>query len=291
MDEPVSFQNRSLAIRGMIGSPDGPDSGAGVVLLHGWGSCRLGPHRILVETARELNRRGFWTLRFDHLGRGESEGNADDATLDGMISDACAAAEYLSSKGNVKRLAFLGLCSGGNVAIGSASLIQGRGDKRAAFDIPALVLWSTLPFQTQRKRAADVKRTGFFLTQYVRKALMPQTWKKLVEGKVNFGAIGKVLFGHYRREEEKDGKKSNPKDSSRDIMDEFSSFKGAVLYVYGGGDPEAAGARQAYEPFCRERGIRAEFHTIEGANHNYYSLEWKEEIIGRSATFLEINMK
>jgi len=276
MDEPADFTNEGEALRGVLGRPDGEDRGAGVVLLHGWGSCRLGPHRILVQTARELNARGFWTLRFDHRGRGESEGRSEDVNLDGMISDACRAVECLRDRAGCGRVALLGICSGGNVAIGAATLLE---------EVPALVVWSTLPFQTHHTRGQDLRRTGFFLAEYARKAVRLETWRRFFKGRISLGGVANVLFGHYAKEEGPE--KANPKDSERDIMAALRQYRGRVLFTYGGRDPESVEAKGVYEPFCSESGIRAEFQVVEGSNHNFYGREWKRQVIERSASFLE----
>jgi len=78
----------------------------------------------------------------------------------------------------------------------------------------------------------------------------------------------------------------NPKDSKRDIVKAFELYRGRVLFVYGGADPEAAGAQQMYEPFCQEHGIDVEFHVVEGANHSFYSTEWKQRVIDLSVGWL-----
>ncbi len=273
MERLVAFENEGQKLYGVLGSPEGAAK-AGVVFVHGWGGCRMGPHRIIVQSARELNARGYATLRFDLRGRGESEG--EDANLDSMISDTCEAAKFLMAEADLDKAAVWGVCSGGNVAIGAATLMP---------QLDRLICWSTLPFQTHKRAADDIKKTGSFALTYLRKAFRPETWRKLVAGRVNFGMIRRVLFGHYAAP--KDEKGENPKDSKRDIVKEFERYRGRVLFVYGGADPEAAGARSMYEPFCEQHGIDAQFHVIEGANHSFYSIEWKREVIERSIEWLE----
>ena len=62
-------------------------------------------------------------------------------------------------------------------------------------------------------------------------------------------------------------------------MGAFRSYTGRALFIYGGADAEARDARIHYETFTREMGIPAEFVTIEGSNHDFYSLEWERRII------------
>lgn len=274
MERLVAFENEGARLYGVLGVPDSEPRGC-VVFVHGWGGCRMGPHRILVKTGRELNRAGYASLRFDLRGRGDSEGDTVAADLDGMISDTCAAAKFLMSETGQAKAGVLGVCSGGNVAIGAATLMP---------EVRELVLWSTLPFQTHKRAADDVKKTGSFLMDYLRKASQPATWKKLIAGRVNFNMVRRVLFGHYAKPESEDG--GNPKDSSRDIMAALETYPGRMLFVYGGADPEAAGAREVYEAFAKEHGLDAAFQVVEGANHSFYSHDWKREVIERSLGWL-----
>ncbi len=274
MERLVTFENEGQKLYGVVGLPaEGTPMGC-VVFVHGWGGCRMGPHRIIVQSCRTLNARGYASLRFDLRGRGESEG--DDTNLDGMISDTCEAAKFLMAESGCKTAAVWGVCSGGNVAIGAATLMP---------EIDRLICWSVLPFQTHKSTKDDIKKTGSNAASYVKKAFKLETWKKLVGGRINFSLVRRVLFGHYAAP--KDEKGENPKDSKRDIVAAFESYKGRVLFVYGGADPEAAGAQQMYEPFCQEHGLDAEFHVIEGANHSFYSTEWKEQVVELSMGWLE----
>jgi acetyl esterase/lipase len=246
-----------------------------VVLVHGWSGCRTGPHRILVDAARRLGALGVATLRFDLGGRGESDGHWRECGLDEMIEDASAAADYLRERHPSAPLALWGMCSGANVAIGAATVRR---------DVDAVVAWSTLPFQTHRGAAADVRRTGGVLRRYAGKLLEAESWRKLIHGRLQWRLILRGLFGHFRRREGPGGR--NLKDSRRDIMAEFAGWTGTILFLSGGGDPEAKAARAHYEAFCAEQGIRADFGEVAGANHNFSSLAWKAEALERTIGWL-----
>lgn len=276
MERLVTFENEGCRLYGVLGLPEGEPKGS-VVFVHGWGGCRMGPHQIIVKSCRTLNERGYAALRFDLRGRGESEGDTTAACLDGMISDTGAATRFLMAETGLGKAAIWGVCSGGNVAIGTATLMP---------EVTDLILWSTLPFQTHKRATDDVKKTGSFLVDYAQKAFRPATWKKLVAGRINFGLVRRVLFGHYSKPEGEQG--GNPKDSSRDVMAAFEEFKGRAIFVYGGADPEAAGAQEVYERFVQEHGLAAEFQSIEGANHSFYSDEWKKQVIGLSLDWLDV---
>jgi hypothetical protein len=269
----VTFQSAERLV-GVLHEPEGDGRGTGIVFLHGWAGHRGGPHRMFVETARRLAAAGYHALRFDLRGRGDSEGEVEAADLDGMIEDAHAARRLLIEQTGVQRTLWLGICSGGNVALGAASL-----DK----DADGLILWSTPLFAPYKSRGQEVVRRGMFLGEYARKLFRRETYAKLFRGGIRLGIIARILFG--RRRDATEG--WNPKDSHRDIMAELRGYRGAMLFIYGSKDDEAVGAPEFYDQYCREQGIPARFHTIEGANHSYYSVAWQEEVIRLTLEWLE----
>ncbi|NLW51659.1 MAG: alpha/beta fold hydrolase [Candidatus Brocadiaceae bacterium] len=271
---PLTIVSEGRRLFGVLEAP--AEARAGVVLVHGWGGCRMGPHRILVDAARELVRRGFATLRFDLGGRGESEGDPMAVDLDGMIADASAAVAALrEGLPPGAPVALLGMCSGGNVALATAAL---------SGEVAGVAAWSTYPFQEQRDGRQDVKRTGHFLKVYAAKALRLSTWWQLLRGGVHVGGVRRTLFGHYRKGE---GSERDRQRSRRDVLGALGRYRGRVFFVYGGRDPEAPGAEAAFRAFFAGQGIPAGFHTVVGANHNFYSLAWKREAIEGTCAWLE----
>lgn len=270
--EPVAIHSADERLQGIWEAPEVELVGA-VVLVHGWSGCRVGPHRILVEAARHLNSLGLATLRFDLSGRGESTGEPLTVDLDTMIADTSAAVNAAKERFPGLRVAILGMCSGGNVGLAAAC----RGD------VPAVAAWSTYPFQGQRRRGQDVRRTTHFLVVYLRKAFRAETWLKLFRGCVNFRMIWKVLFRRSDRERDEG---PNLHRSQRDVIGPLSRYGGRMLFMYGGSDPEAVDARRVFGEFCSEHGLAADFDEVEGANHNFYSLPWKRSVIERTGRWL-----
>lgn len=273
VETPVSFLSGSARLFGVLGVSDIP-ARAGVVLLHGWAGCRIGPNRIFVEASRAFNRVGIATLRFDLRGRGDSEGEPGVTDLDMMIEDACVALDFLREETGVARLGVLGICSGGNVAIGAATLRP---------DVRDMILWSVFTFQRDKVRAEGLGRTARYALDYARKALRPETWRKLAAGRVDIRMVRRVLLGD-RAADARGGR--NLKDSRRDIVGEFSRYRGRALFVYGTKDPEGMPASGWYRAFCEAHGLAATFAFVEGASHNFASAAWKREVIETSASWL-----
>jgi len=252
------------------------DRRTGVIFVHGWAGYGIGPHRMFVNAARRFTSAGFHCLRLDLRGRGDSPGDKDKTDLDGMIDDVLAAAQYLRAEG-IEKLYALGICSGGNVVLGAASL-----DK----SFHGLALWSTPLFAPFKKKTEELRRTGFFLAIYLRKLFRRETWYKLFAGKLNIRLILRILAGKGRGNPRAGRGERNPKDSLRDIMADLRGYRGRALFIYGSADDEAAGAPEFYRTYCEQNAIPAAFHTVEGANHSYYSLGWEREVIDTTLAWL-----
>ena len=273
-EEWVSFDSRGAKLIGILTKPEGAaPTRAGVVFIHGWGGNRIGPHRIIVKVARALARRGVATLRFDLRGRGDSEGDPDATNLDVMIEDTCAGVDFLQGRLGKVPLSLWGICSGGNVAIGAATLKP---------EIRRMVLLSTLPFVPEKKAGESVARTKKHALGYVKKLFSPATWKRFFTGAVDLAGVRKTLFGHYGKTPERDRK-----DSARDIMKTFRDYRGDALFIYGGADPEAVDAEAHYRAFTEKTDIPSKFVTIEGSNHDFYSIEWEKQITDLTAEWIE----
>lgn len=238
-----------------------------VVLIPGWSGPRSGPADILVFLAGELARAGWLAVRFDLPGRGDAGGEFHDCDLDRMIA---AAVEVAQDKATGP-LCLLGMCSGGNVALGAACSDALRA-KNAG-----VVALSTLPFQPARSKQFEQRRRWRNLKQYAAKAFSPRTWLRLIRGEVNLERVKKNVTASEKPVE---GER-NLKDSARDIEKELLSWQGPALFVWGGGDEEAPLARAHFEKL-HAAGMgapqRVVFQTIDGANHNFYAKAWREEL-------------
>jgi pimeloyl-ACP methyl ester carboxylesterase len=240
-----------------------------VVLVPGWSGTRAGPADLLVFLASSIARAGWTAIRVEMPARGDSSGDFNAVDLDAMITAAASAAN-----GENSALHFVGLCSGGNVALGASTTRN------------SLVAISTLPFQPARTKTFDDRRRWKNLKNYAAKALSPNTWARLIKGEINMDRVKKnVSAGEKPASGER-----NLKDSSRDIEKELLDWKGPGLFIWGSGDEEAAPARAHFEKLhaagmgSREKTV---FHTIEGANHNFYSRAWREELARRILDFIE----
>jgi alpha/beta superfamily hydrolase len=266
-----------------------------VVVLHGWGTYRSGPHRMLVELCRELARAGCPALRFDLAGRGDSAGDFWSVGLDEMIADARSAGDYLARATGAQRLAAAGLCSGANVALGAAC-----GDGRFA----AVAALSALPFQKQRGAGQAAARTGGTLRDLSAKAFSLETWRRFWRGEVAVGRILRRLLGGEGGKSAKapsgdmdrkpadrsvspEAQTRNLKDSARDIQAELAGCKARLLFIHGGADAEGlSGWAKVFEPFLKAAKAEHRHLAIAGADHDYHDLAAKRQAIEATVAFL-----
>jgi pimeloyl-ACP methyl ester carboxylesterase len=251
-----------------------------VVVVPGWSGPRSGPADILVFLATELAKNGWRVLRIDIPGRGDASGDRAAVGLDEMIAAALHAATLPSE--DASATAFLGMCSGGNVSLGALSLAANLPPGLTNSSVIAL---STLPFQPARSSDFERRRMWKNIKQYAGKAASPQTWARLLKGEINLNRVKKNVTAS---EKPASGER-NLKDSARDIEKELLQWKGPGLLIWGSGDEEAALARAHFEKL-HASGMGApgatRFHTITGANHNYYSRAWRHELAREIVSFL-----
>lgn len=118
---------------------------------------------------------------------------------------------------------------------------------------------------------------------YLRKLFLKETWAKLLGGRLNWRMIARAVSGG--RSAEDAGVEDKAPDTASQ-MREFEAFGGRLLFVYGGNDPETEPSRAFYREFVERTGRPATFLEIAGANHNFYSCRWHEEIIGWTIEWL-----
>ncbi len=244
---------------------------AGVMFLHGWSGDRTGPHRLFARFARALAQDGYLCMRPDFTGRGLSDGDASVASIAQMSEDAQATFDTLR-----KRLSpgtpiiVVAICSGCKVAITLAARNQ---------EISKLLLWSAESMGDLRNPATGFRKTVTMLITYARKLSRPETWKKILSGKIQTGLVTQALVKQETRS-------TAEAEWENGILNRFQTYRHPICFVFGGSDPDANGSHRAYALYCRKNGIPSVAHTIAHAGHSYYSEPWTQALIGISRTFL-----
>jgi alpha/beta superfamily hydrolase len=119
-EEPLRIASAGVDLYAMLHHPVGKSRGA-VLLCPADGEERAWCLRTYVELARVLAERGFWALRFDYTGQGESAGAYEDAAVDARIADIGAVLDVLRKRSGEASPALVGARLGGTLALEAAA--------------------------------------------------------------------------------------------------------------------------------------------------------------------------
>ena len=253
-EKPIVFYNQEQQINGILHSPTHCDAPCpAVAFFHGFTGTKVEPHRIFVKTARELAAIGFYALRFDFRGSGDSEGDFSEMTIGGEVSDAIKSIDVLTAMPGVdpERIGILGLSMGGCVA----ACVSGR-DAR----VKSTVMWAPLSDDPPDRKNEILERVK-----------NPPTPAEIAL--LNPNIVGKAFYEEL----------PNISPSAT-----IQAFTGALLVIHGSGDdvvPVAHGKR--YYERMREREAPTELKVIEGADHTFNTVGWEQAVIAKSVAWFQ----
>ncbi|MFA6450003.1 MAG: alpha/beta fold hydrolase [bacterium] len=112
--EKVRFSSGVHNLIGIYHEGEGSPKAA-VVISHGFAANKESDKWVYVSEG--FAEAGISTLRFDHAGRGESDGLFEDVTLTGRIADLRAAVSFVGANKGIGRIALIGSSFGGDTAL------------------------------------------------------------------------------------------------------------------------------------------------------------------------------
>jgi pimeloyl-ACP methyl ester carboxylesterase len=252
----------------------------GMIFLNAGWRPRIGPSRQYVKYAREFCKAGYYVLRFDIPGLGDSEGQlvltTDMRSLIENIESTKHAIDFLNAETGITSFKLFGLCGGAYNAI-----LTGAVDPR----VEALVLLS-LPVE----QLGDISEKTFLLIvmrNYMRKLFRWRAWVRLFLLRSNYRAIWKALcqIGRY-------GKRGSTLDFA--LWQSFHTFTSTgkkILFIYGNRDPfyqafeVGFGKRLSSLPQSRQSCYSV--HVIDKADHIFSKMQWQKEIIQKSLAWFQ----
>jgi dipeptidyl aminopeptidase/acylaminoacyl peptidase len=252
MQEPFYFRHKGALLAGTLHLPPGRSRCPAVALFHGFTGQRCEPNFIFVRLSRRLEEVGIASLRFDFRGSGESEGEFEDMTPLGEVSDGRAALRQLRNVKRIdpKRLGILGFSLGGLVAALVAA-------KEPA--LKSVVLWAAVA------RPERTRRGNLTIRQ---QAILEKT------GRLDIG--GMYAGRAFWRERGK-----------IDPLAALARSKAPVLIVHGTGDKSVPYSDSTlFLRTARARGIRAERLPVDGANHVFSSVPWRNSVVEATVKWL-----
>ena len=254
LETQISFFNQNQRLVGMTHAPDGEGRAPAVLMLHGFKGTRIESHFLFVKMARRLAKAGYFVMRFDFRGSGESEGQFKDISIPGEIDDASAALAWLRQHPGVdpERIALLGLSMGGCVA----ASVAGE-DPRIA----GLILWSAVadPLELAQNTASEAPAAEY--------PLGIQADGTLDMGGYLIGLPFLESMGQVKP------------------LQSVQNFKGPALILHGTADKTVlpTHAKRYYQTIGP---ARAEQRWIQGADHTYSAHLWEEEVFSLTLAWL-----
>lgn len=259
------------ALSGVLTEAAVPSAGVGVAILSAGITHRVGPNRLHVSLARALGRRGFPTLRFDLSGVGESETATDQDAYDVRTDrEVGAALDVLGAKTRAERFVLVGLCSGADNSLRAALR-----DPRVA----GAVLIEGYAFGSQ----------GYLLDYYSRRLIRPETWRRLVHGKIAVRDVVAGVTGMRRRRAAPPGELDDaarfwrmpPADRIVADLRALAQRGTELLFVYSRDSPSEYNFRKIIRPELSTGPLRhlVEAKTFRDTDHTFSRLGLRAQLV------------
>jgi len=225
---PMHFECDGSNMYGILSLPPAQARRA-VVVIVGGPQYRVGSHRQFLLLSRFLASSGVPTLRFDHRGTGDSDG---ETTFEEMGPDIRAAIDaLLAEHAEIEEIVIWGLCDAA-----SAAMMYAPTDSR----VRGLVLLN--PWVSDNRSLARAQLKQAVVSDFVNF----EKWKRLLVGKIKvtiaLGSFTELLVeairGSGASEQERDSSLRRSEELSYQdrMLHGLSVFDGQVLLVLSGND-------------------------------------------------------
>lgn len=235
------------ALHCILEEPAGGAAGAreAAVLLCPGIKTRVAPHRLYRKLAGSFLDRGIPVMRVDFRGLGDSEGEWPLDSLEAIyrstelghcVDDARSALDFLERQVGIRRFIVGGLCGGAITGLHLAS------QDRRVVGLYGIGLPTTL-HGAGRKELDEIPRGELLAKRirYLRKALQPSSWLRLITLQSDFGLMRRILVDGTRRPRRKAGERpalsipGAPPPNSPPAADLNPALPGAVFAMLNAG--------------------------------------------------------
>ena len=270
-EQAVTFQCQGDRLVGIVHRVPEP-ARRGVLIVVGGPQYRVGAHRQFVSLARRLSAEGIPVFRFDYRGMGDSEGKPRD--FQDVDQDIAAALDsFMAEYSDLEEVVLWGLCDGA-----SAVAFYGHKDPRVA----AIVMANPWVRSEATQAEATLKH------HYRRKLTDPETWRRLVSGKI---AVGRSLASIGRAAGSTLASRGTEAGLPERVLDAMSRFPRPILLFLSGNDFTArefliaADRDPAYSSFLESDQVTR--HDLPEANHTFSLEVWRDEVAARTIDWIK----
>ncbi|MBN6189104.1 alpha/beta fold hydrolase [Aneurinibacillus sp. BA2021] len=260
MERSIAISYENLALAGTVHYPCAKKRKQedrrwpAVIICHGFVGNRIGVNRLFVKAARRLAAEGYFVLRFDYAGCGESEGEYGSYGIEGFIEQTRRALDYTLSIECIdqSRIFLLGHSLGGAIA-----RLTAERDRR----VSSLILWAPVahPFSdivriTGHATYEEALRTG--------------------QGEYSGYFLSDAFFSSLAQ--------TQPLAAGTALLDN-------TLIVHGTEDTDIpVDACYLYENHLRKRTTgQCEAYTLQGADHTFSTATHAEELFTQTSEWLQ----
>jgi alpha-beta hydrolase superfamily lysophospholipase len=272
-ERPVSFGSQ-FPLFGIMTQPSQKEvRRRGVILLNAGADYHMGASRLYVSLARSWARNGYYVLRMDLAGLGDSDtraGKSDDDIFPAeALDDIRDAVAYLRDRYDVREITLMGLCSGAYHALRAAA--GGLPVERVLLVNPQNYFWSADMTLDDLQLAEVVRNPGL----YKERMHSANAWRRLLSGHVNVWRIFKIYA--YRQMLVSEAALRNVARTLRiklrnDLGRELEEIVGRgvqVTFIFADGEPgidllkiQGGSSVRKLGDYCRVRIIKDADHTF-----------------------------
>ncbi|MER2540516.1 MAG: hydrolase 1, exosortase A system-associated [Azonexus sp.] len=272
----VTFTCAGDELLGIVAVPETPGK-TGIVIVVGGPQYRVGSHRQFALLSRALAAAGYFCLRFDHRGMGDSAGSSHG--FEDINNEIATAIDTLMAQSpELKQVVLWGLCDAASAILMYCHATQ---DQRVA----GLVLLN--PWVRSENTLARTQIKHY----YGERLISADFWLKLFKGQLE---VGKALRGLQNNVKlAKSGEEVPPQgDSSfRQIMPQvLRKFNGKVLLILSGRDYTAKEFLDCATTETSWSGILERITIkrcdIAAADHTFSSAVWRQQVEQKTLEWL-----
>lgn len=285
MEKPVGFAHGKDIMYGILHTPENNEClpvRMGIAFINAGLRPRSGLSCQYVRFARKLCQMGFYVLRFDLPGIGDSEGHIEDASelrphVLENVNSTMRAINFLKTETGIQRVGLLGHCGGAYNALLSGALDPLVND----------VVLLSFPAERFGDLSAEKPVPRSLLQYYLKKALKWHSWVNLISLRSNFRWMGALLVQLLKRQ-----RISGLIDEILWEAFETCMAKGkSVLFVFGEKDlfyPSfVAGFGKRLSNLKEYEKTYTEVYIIEKADHVFSQRYWQELAIDKTIAWLQ----
>lgn len=242
-----------------------------VILLNPGADFHIGASRMYVSLARRWARSGYFVLRMDFAGIGDSpprDGNvADEVFPDEALDDIRSAIEFMRQQYSIHDVTIAGLCSGAYHALRAAA--AGLNLNRILMVNPQNYFWKKGMSLEQIQLVEVVHNPGL----YRQRVFSFQAWRRVISGEVNVARIAGIYLQRFKLVGE-----TTLREAARLLRIRLSNDLGwdleriigrgiRVTFVFAKGEPGIDLLRVQAGSALQRLGNRIRVRIIEGGDH------------------------